>query len=85
MNHLSAIKVSSLVPPATGKLLIGTHDGSFHCDEALAIAMLTLLPEYHQFDILRMSAPRQQGHTPSRDSEGAFKKGLSYYISIYIQ
>lgn len=25
---------------------IGTHDGTFHCDEALACALLRLLPEY---------------------------------------
>lgn len=31
--------------PANAKL-IGTHDGSFHCDEALAISMLKLLPQY---------------------------------------
>ena len=26
--------------------LIGTHSGTFHCDEALACFMLKLLPEY---------------------------------------
>lgn len=26
--------------------MIGTHHGTFHCDEALACAMLKLLPEY---------------------------------------
>lgn len=26
----------------TSDLLIGTHDGSFHCDEALAISLLCL-------------------------------------------
>lgn len=25
---------------------IGTHNGTFHCDEALACALLRLLPEY---------------------------------------
>lgn len=25
---------------------IGTHNGTFHCDEALACALLCLLPEY---------------------------------------
>lgn len=33
--------------------LIGTHDGSFHCDEALAIAMLKLLPEYSDSVVVR--------------------------------
>ena len=27
-------------------VLIGTHSGNFHCDEALACYMLRLLPEY---------------------------------------
>lgn len=27
-------------------VVIGTHDGSFHCDEALAISMLMLHPDY---------------------------------------
>lgn len=26
--------------------MIGTHHGTFHCDEALACAMLKLLPEF---------------------------------------
>ncbi len=25
---------------------IGTHNGTFHCDEALAIAMLKMLPDF---------------------------------------
>lgn len=25
---------------------IGTHNGTFHCDEALACALLRLLPQY---------------------------------------
>jgi len=33
--------------------LIGTHSGSFHCDEALACALLTLLPRYASARILR--------------------------------
>lgn len=47
---LNPIQISRVVSnldniPANSKL-IGTHDGSFHCDEALAISMLKLLPEY---------------------------------------
>ena len=37
--------------------LIGTHDGTFHCDEALAIAMLSLLPEYQRSTVLRSRNP----------------------------
>eukprot|EP00043_Microstomoeca_roanoka_P011622 m.109747 g.109747 ORF g.109747 m.109747 type:complete len:336 (+) comp15249_c3_seq2:316-1323(+) len=32
---------------------IGTHDGSFHCDEALACFLLRLLPAYEHANILR--------------------------------
>lgn len=32
---------SRMAPPR-----IGTHNGTFHCDEALACALLRLLPEY---------------------------------------
>ena len=28
------------------RIKIGTHDGTFHCDEALACYMLKLLPDY---------------------------------------
>ena len=40
--------------------IIGTHDGSFHCDEALACAMLKLLPIYSNYDdttIIRTRKP----------------------------
>ena len=37
--------------------LIGTHDGNFHCDEALAVSMLKLLPEYSDATILRTRNP----------------------------
>lgn len=60
MNQLAAIRVSSVAPPsATGTTsrLIGTHDGSFHCDEALAIAVLTLLPEFQESHVLRTRNP----------------------------
>lgn len=32
---------------------IGTHNGAFHCDEVLACAMLKLLPDYKDAEILR--------------------------------
>lgn len=40
---------------------IGTHNGVFHCDEALACFMLKQLPDYHDADIVR-----------SRDSDVSF-------------
>lgn len=39
--------------PTTSTTLIGTHDGQFHCDEALAIAMLRLLPQYREATVVR--------------------------------
>lgn len=38
-------------------LVIGTHDGSFHCDEALAVSMLKCLPEYFNAVVLRTRNP----------------------------
>lgn len=32
---------------------IGTHNGMFHCDEALACFMLKQLPEYKDAEIIR--------------------------------
>ena len=36
---------------------IGTHNGQFHCDEALACYMLKLLPEFENFQIRRTRDP----------------------------
>jgi len=36
---------------------IGTHDGTFHCDEALACFMLRLLPRYKDATIVRTRNP----------------------------
>ena len=32
---------------------IGTHNGTFHCDEVLACCMLQLLPQYEDTEIVR--------------------------------
>ena len=32
---------------------IGTHNGTFHCDEVLACCMLKMLPEYSDAEIIR--------------------------------
>jgi uncharacterized UPF0160 family protein len=37
----------------SSKFLLGTHDGSFHCDEAMALSFLKILPEYRDSEILR--------------------------------
>ena len=36
---------------------IGTHNGTFHCDEALACFMLKQLPEYQRAEIVRTRDP----------------------------
>uniref|UniRef100_A0A2I3HJ97 MYG1 exonuclease n=1 Tax=Nomascus leucogenys TaxID=61853 RepID=A0A2I3HJ97_NOMLE len=43
-----------MVPPR-----IGTHNGTFHCDEALACALLRLLPEYRDAEIVRTRDPEK--------------------------
>ncbi|KAG3291849.1 MYG1 exonuclease isoform X2 [Ictidomys tridecemlineatus] len=44
----------NMVPPR-----IGTHNGTFHCDEALACALLRLLPEYRDAEIVRTRDPEK--------------------------
>lgn len=38
-------------------LTIGTHNGHFHADEALAVYMLRLLPTYHSSQLIRTRDP----------------------------
>lgn len=38
---------------------IGTHDGTFHCDDALACHMLKLLPQYKDAEIVRTRVPEK--------------------------
>ncbi|KAL7414459.1 GAMM1 protein [Mrakia frigida] len=40
-----------------GPKVIGTHSGTFHCDEALAVFMLRLLPEYKDATVVRSRDP----------------------------
>lgn len=47
LEPIRACRVISVIMPSTPpQMIIGTHDGSFHCDEALAIGMLLLHPTY---------------------------------------
>merc|ERR1712072_164281 len=48
--------VSSLAECGAGKK-IGTHDGKFHCDEALACAMLKILPDWADATVVRTRDP----------------------------
>ncbi|KAL4874447.1 metal-dependent protein hydrolase [Aspergillus karnatakaensis] len=43
--------------PRTGSLLIGTHSGHFHADEALAVYLLRLLPTYSSSPLIRTRDP----------------------------
>lgn len=49
--------VSSLSHVGPSQKIIGTHDGSFHCDEALAVSLLKLLPEYRGAQVVRTRNP----------------------------
>jgi len=40
---------------------IGTHSGTFHCDEVLACFMLKQLPEYENAEIVRTRDPAVLG------------------------
>ena len=49
-----AFSVVSECPAATNGLkLIGTHDGTFHCDEALGCAMLQMMPQWAGSTVVR--------------------------------
>ena len=39
------------------RVVIGTHNGKFHCDEVLACAMLKLLPQYSDAVVKRSRDP----------------------------
>jgi hypothetical protein len=56
---IRASSVGSVLPEstATKNLVIGTHDGSFHCDEALAIGMLKILPKFADANVVRTRKP----------------------------
>lgn len=49
--------VCSTLEEAGAAKKIGTHDGKFHCDEALACAMLKLLPEFEEACVVRTRDP----------------------------
>lgn len=41
----------------SSQVTIGTHNGSFHCDESLACSLLRLLPQYKDASIVRTRDP----------------------------
>ncbi|VDM34403.1 unnamed protein product [Hydatigera taeniaeformis] len=52
---------------------LGTHNGVFHCDELLALAMLRQLPEYHNAQLIRSRDP-----DVLRDCDVVFDVGAEY-------
>ncbi|KAM3572445.1 hypothetical protein VYU27_005525 [Nannochloropsis oceanica] len=55
-NNTKAV-IASDIPLAAAGPVIGTHDGTFHCDEVLAISMLRLLPAYKESVVVRTRDP----------------------------
>ncbi|KAH0550432.1 MYG1 protein C27H6.8 [Cotesia glomerata] len=54
LNHPKNLnKVLNYFSTMTSEITIGTHDGCFHCDEALACFMLKQLPEYKNATVIR--------------------------------
>mmetsp|Transcript_40895 Transcript_40895/g.47544 ORF Transcript_40895/g.47544 Transcript_40895/m.47544 type:complete len:373 (+) Transcript_40895:109-1227(+) len=45
--------------PGASQLLIGTHDGSFHCDEAMACGLLRHTEQFAQANVVRTRVPAQ--------------------------
>lgn len=54
LRRFLAVMASEPVPKKINcRKTIGTHNGTFHCDEVLACSMLRLLPEYENAEIIR--------------------------------
>jgi len=49
--------VSQMIAPTNDVHTIATHDGSFHCDEALAIGLLKCIPAYKDSPVIRTRNP----------------------------
>ncbi|KAH6655589.1 putative UPF0160 protein C27H6.8 [Truncatella angustata] len=64
----------------TGSVSIGTHNGHFHADEALAVYMLRLLPTYADSSLVRTRDPAllQECHTVV-DVGGEYDSSVNRY------
>lgn len=51
--YVSSNAVYNRITGPTGQALLGTHDGTFHCDEALAVFMLRQTSEYSDARVVR--------------------------------
>ncbi|GAB5371065.1 hypothetical protein AAMO2058_001547300 [Amorphochlora amoebiformis] len=59
---------------------IGTHSGTFHCDEALACYMLKLLPEFKAAEVVRSRDPKVLEELPVLvDVGGVYDAGKHRY------
>lgn len=58
-RHIAAIRNTPVQAnlDSLASINIGTHDGSFHCDEALAIGMLKILPRFAGATVVRTRNP----------------------------
>ena len=59
---MAELELKNDLPEAKKPLIspkIGTHNGTFHCDEALACFMLKQLPEYRHANIVRTRNPEE--------------------------
>ncbi|KAH8326226.1 hypothetical protein KR067_003840, partial [Drosophila pandora] len=52
-------RMAGSTPPKRSPLWIGTHNGTFHCDEVVACFMLKQLPEYENAEIFRSRDDKQ--------------------------
>jgi uncharacterized UPF0160 family protein len=52
-KHVSTLKVHNVVPTAASNPLIGTHSGSFHCDEAMACGLLRHTQDFGVAEVVR--------------------------------
>lgn len=51
------VSVVSTLPAEGAGVVIGTHDGTFHCDECLAVGLLLMVPEFSSATVLRSRDP----------------------------
>lgn len=60
-THLKSFSISSM---ATKQKRIGTHNGSFHCDEALGCFMIRLSDKFRGAEIVRTRDPKVRHFVP---------------------
>ena len=59
-RHLgSGVRVHSAVPASVAVPVIGTHDGSFHCDEAMACGLLKHTEDFAAAEVIRTRDPKE--------------------------